>query len=90
MTEEQQSKLQFLSRRLRRLIQEQNTESEKLDPTKDNPELEKAVFHTLAAYSRQIADLYDDMGRTYDANFESALETTNQRHGGALKKLADK
>ena len=40
MTEEQQAKLQFLGRRLKRLIQEQNKESEKLDPTKDNPELE--------------------------------------------------
>ncbi|MCA0314206.1 MAG: hypothetical protein LCH63_10260 [Candidatus Melainabacteria bacterium] len=72
------------------MIQEQNAESEKLDPTKENPALEKLVFHNLASYSRQIADLYDDMGRTYDASFDIALETTNQRHGGALKKLADK
>lgn len=90
MTEEQQAKLQFLGRRLKRLIQEQNAESEKLDPTKEDPALEQAVFHNLASYSRQIADLYDDMGRTYDSKFEAALAETNERHGGALKKLADK
>jgi len=66
MTEDQKDKIAFARRQLMGIVREQKELSEKLDPDKHEPELEKMVFTELAILSMEVAKCYQQMADSYN------------------------